>query len=173
MKRQATGALLAVVTALGACKAAAAPAAAATTRSESFHGIIVKGRTGAVIASVVVAKGIFHGAGRTVETLSRPGDPGNTNRDDLVFADGRMHIISTILAAPFALNPHGCLLTGTVRQTGKIVGGTGRFAAATGRYSATVKARVLLARDRDGSCSFRHVERHEVGKIAASGTVSF
>jgi hypothetical protein len=63
--------------------------------------------------------------------------------------------------------------SGTVRQTGKIVGGTGRFAAATGRYSATVKARVLLARDRDGSCSFRRVERHEVGKIAASGTCHF
>jgi len=32
---------------------------------------------------------------------------------------------------------------------------------------------VLLARNRDGSCSFRHVPRHEVDKIAASGTLSF
>jgi hypothetical protein len=84
-----------------------------------------------------------------------------------------MHIISTILAAPLTLNPHSCLLTGTVRQTGKIVGGTGQFAAATGRYTATVNARVLLARNSDDSCSFRHVPRHEVDKIAASGTLSF
>src|SRR5205823_5458692 len=117
----------------------AAPAAAAISGSESFHGIIIKGRTGAVIISVVVAKGVFHGVGRIVETPSRPGDPGNTNRDDLVFADGRLHIISTILAAPFVLNRHSCLLSGTVQQTGKIVGGTGQFAAATGRYTATVK----------------------------------
>jgi hypothetical protein len=73
VKRQLTGALLATGTAT-ALWAAAAPAAAASG-SQSFHGIIVKGRTGAVIASVVVAKGIFHGAGRTVETPSRPGDP--------------------------------------------------------------------------------------------------
>jgi hypothetical protein len=151
MKRQLTGALLATGTAAALC-AAAAPAAAASG-SESFHGIIIKGRTGAVITSVVAAKGVFHGAGRIVETPSRPGDPGNTNRDDLVFAGGRLHVISTILAAPLALNPHSCLLTGTVRQTGKIVGGTGQFAAAAGRYTATVKARVLLARNPDGSCS--------------------
>jgi hypothetical protein len=170
MKRRLAGALLATGTA--AALWAAVPAAAASG-SESFHGLIIKGRTGAVITSVVVAKGVFHGAGRIVETPNRPGDPGNTNRDDLVFAGGRLHVISTILAAPFTLNPHSCLLTGTVRQTGKIVGGTGQFAAATGSYSATVKARVLLARNRDGSCSFRHVARHEVDKIAASGTLSF
>jgi hypothetical protein len=99
--------------------------------------------------------------------------PRNTNRDDLVFAGGKMHIISTILAAPFALNPDSCLLSGTVRQTGKTVGGTGQFAAATGSYAATVKAQVLLARDRDGSCSFRHLARHEADKIAVGGTLSF
>ena len=171
MKRQLMGALLATGTA-AALWAAAAPAAAASG-SESFHGIIVKGRTGAVITSVVVAKGVFHGVGRIVETPSLPGDPSNTNRDDLVFDAGKMHIISTILAAPFVLNSHSCLLSGTVQQTGKVVGGTGQFAAATGSYTATVKARVLLARNRDGSCSFRHVPRHEVDKIAASGTLSF
>jgi hypothetical protein len=122
---------------------------------------------------MAVAKGVFHRAARIVETPSRPGDPGNTNRDHLVFAGGRLHIISTILAAPFALNPHSCLLTGTVQQTGKVVGGTGQFAAATGRYTAIVKARVLLARNRDGSCSLRHAAQHEVDKIAASGTLSF
>jgi len=172
MKRQLTGALLATGTAATPWAAPAA-AAAATSGSQSFHGIIIKGRTGAVITSVVVAKGVFHGTGRIAEKPSRPGDPANTNRDDLVFADGKMHIISTILAAPFVLNPHSCLLSGTVQQTGKIVGGTGQFAAATGRYTATVQARVLLARNRDRSCSFRHLARHEVDKIAASGTLSF
>jgi hypothetical protein len=95
MKRQLTGALLATGTA-AALWAAAAPAASG---SESFHGIIVKGPTDAVITSVVVAKakGVFHGVGRIVETPKLPGDPGNVNRDDLVFAGGKMHIISTIL----------------------------------------------------------------------------
>jgi hypothetical protein len=170
MKRQLTGTLLATGTAM-ALRAAAAPAAAAGG-SQSFHGIIIKGRTGAVTTSAVVAKGVFHGTGWIVETPSRPGGPGNMNRDDLVFADGRLHIISTILAAPFALSPHSCLLTGTVQQTGKMAGGTGQFAAA-GRYTATVTARVLLAHNRHGSCSFCQVARHEVDKIAASGTCHF
>src|SRR5690348_10257741 len=86
MKRRLTVALLAIGTA-AAVWATAAPAAAASG-SESFHGLIIKGRTGAVITSVVVAKGVFHGVGRIVETPSRPGDPANTNRDDLVFAGG-------------------------------------------------------------------------------------
>ena len=172
MKRQLTVALLAAGIA-AAVWAVPASAAAVTSGSESFHGMIVKGRTGAVITSAVVAKGVFQGAGRIVETRSRPGDPDNTVRDDLVFARGKMHIISTILAAPSVLNPHSCLLSLTVQQTGEVVGGTGQFTAATGSYAATVKARVLLARNRDGSCSFRRVARHEVDKIAASGTLSF
>ena len=172
MKRQLTVALLAAGIA-AAVWAVPASAAAVTSGSESFHGMIIKGRTGAVITSVVVAKGVFHGAGRIVETASRPGDPANTVRDDLVFAAGRMHLISTILAAPSTLNPHSCLLRLTVQQTNEVVGGTGQFTAATGSFTATVKARVLLARNRDGSCSFRRVPRHEVDKIAASGTLSF
>jgi len=172
MKRQLTVALLATGTA-AAVWATPAPAAAMTSGSESFHGMIIKGRTGTVITNVVVAKGVFHGAGRIVETASRPGDPANTVRDDLVFAGGKMHLISTILAAPSTLNPHSCLLRLTVHQTNKVVGGTGQFTAATGNFTATVKARVLLARNRDGSCSFRRVPRHEVDKIAASGTLSF
>jgi hypothetical protein len=171
MKRQLTVAGLAAGTA-AAVWAVPAPVAA-TSGSESFHGMIIKGRTGAVVTSVVAAKGVFHGAGRIVETRSRPGDPANTVRDDLVFAEGKMHLISTVLSAPSTLNPHSCLLSLTVHQTNKIVGGTGQFTAATGSFTATVKARVLLARNRDGSCSFRRVPRHEVDKIAASGTLSF
>jgi hypothetical protein len=172
MNRQLTGALLATGTSLTVW-ASATPAAAAVSGIESFHGVIVKGRTGAVITSLVVAKGVFHGVGQIVETSPLPGDPDNVNRDDLVFATGSMHIVSTILAAPFSLNPHSCLLSGTVQQTGKIVGGTGQFAAATGSYTARVKAQVLLARNPDGSCSFQQEARHEVDQIAVSGTLSF
>src|SRR5262245_30456635 len=137
MKRQLTVALLAAGIA-AAVWAVPAPAAAVTSGSESFHGMIIKGRTGAVITSVVVAKGVFHGAGRIVETASRPGDPANTVRDDLVFAAGRMHLISTILAAPSTLNPHSCLLRLTVQQTNEVVGGTGQFTAATGSFTVVL-----------------------------------
>src|SRR5262249_20265338 len=51
MKRQLTVALLATGTA-ATIWAAPASAAAVTSGSESFHGMIVKGRTGAVITSV-------------------------------------------------------------------------------------------------------------------------
>jgi len=34
------------------------------------------------------------------------GDPDNVNRDDLVFAGGSMHLISTILATLFSPEPH-------------------------------------------------------------------
>lgn len=173
MKSQMTGALLAAGIALAIPVATALPAAAATTGSETFHGIIVKGSSGTIITNTLVAKGVFHGIGRIVEIPNLPGDPDNVNRDDLVFAGGSMHLISTILAAPFSLNPHSCLLSGTVQQTNEIVGGTGQFAAATGSFTGTVKALVHLNRNPDGSCSFQQEARHEVDKIAVSGTLSF
>jgi hypothetical protein len=48
-----------------------------------------------VIASVVAAKGAFTGVGRIVEVPNLPADPDAFSRDDLVFAGGSIHIVST------------------------------------------------------------------------------
>src|SRR6478609_8644244 len=98
MKRKMSWALLAGGIALIASTAAAAPAAAATSGSETFKGTIVTSGvsgTRTVITSVVIAKGAFSGVGRIVEVDNLPTDPDNVSRDDLVFASGSMHLVNT------------------------------------------------------------------------------
>ena len=84
MKRLVKGALLAVGTALAISAAPAMPAAAAASGTETLSGTIV-------FAAV----------------------PG-TNRADLVFRGGTMHVVSTP-GTPLSssVNPHSCLFTGT------------------------------------------------------------
>jgi hypothetical protein len=170
--RTALGALLAATIAL----AVAAPAAAQTSGNETFNGAIVtSGVSGerVVVSSVVVAKGVFSGVGRIVEIPNLPTDPDNAARDDLVFGDGTIHIVSTTVDASFSLNPHSCLFTATVQQTGEVVGGTGRFAAASGSFTGAVSAHGLASRNPDGSCSQEQAALHEVDMLASSGTLSF
>ena len=94
----ALGALAAVATAL----VAVGPAGAEAAGGQTFDGIIVaSGTSGArvVISSTVRAKGDFDGVGHIVETDSLPGDPADSVRDDLVFAGGTIHIVTTILSS--------------------------------------------------------------------------
>jgi hypothetical protein len=173
MKRQVLGALVAAATALGV---GAAPAAAASTGNETFQGVIVtSGQSGTrtVISSVVVAKGVFTGAGRIVEVAKLPTDPDNVSRDDLVFRGGTMHLVSTTSDASLSLNEHNCLARVTLQQMGEIAGGTGQFVAAAGNSAATVSGQAQLARNPDGSCSFDQDPLHEVDQIGSSGTLSF
>jgi hypothetical protein len=137
-----------------------APASAQTSGSETIKAVIVASGTSGereVISSVVVAKGVFTGVGR----------------DDLVFAAGTIHIVSTNLDFSFSVNPHSCVATVTIQQTGEIVGGTGLFADASGSYTATVSGHGLLARNPDGSCSLEQPSLFEVDKITSTGTLSF
>ena len=117
--------------------------------------------------------GVFSGVGRIVEIPNLPGDPDNVARDDLVFADGSIHLISTTVDASLSVNPHSCIVSFTVQETGAVVSGTGRFVAASGSFSATGTGPALLARNPDGSCSFEQAALHEVDMIASSGTLSF
>src|SRR5215470_16186063 len=120
MKRQLSCTLLAGGIALTASTAAAAPAAAATSGSETFKGTIVTSGvsgTRTVITSVVIAKGAFSGVGRIVEVPNLPGDPDNVSRDDLVFASGSMHLVSTNLDFNVSVNPRSCVATATIHQT--------------------------------------------------------
>jgi len=117
--------------------------------------------------------GVFSGVGRIVEIPNLPGDPDNVARDDLVFADGSIHLISTTVDASLSVNPHSCIVSFTVQETGAVVSGTGRFAAASGGFVGTVTGRGVAGRNPDGSCSFEQTARHEVDMIASSGTLSF
>ncbi len=175
MRRHVRGTLGALL-AIGIALAVSAPAAAQTSGNETFSGVIVtSGLSGTrvVVSSVVVAKGVFNGVGRVVEVQNLPGDPDNVSRDDLVFADGTLHIVSTTLDFSVSLNPRSCTGTATLQQTGMVVGGTGQFAAASGSYTATVTGRAVLARNPDGSCSVEQAPLHEVDMIASSGSLSF
>jgi hypothetical protein len=174
MKRLVKGALLAAGTALAISAAPAMPAAAAAGGNETFSGTIVfaaapGANTRTVIASVVLARGVFRGVGRVVE-LSQP-----LGLDDLVFPSGTMHVVSMLgaLAPGSSINPHSCLFTGTEQLAWDVTGGTGRFAGATGSFTGTVSGRALLARNPDGSCSLMQQPRLEVDKFAESGTLSF
>jgi hypothetical protein len=177
MKRQMPWALVAGGIALAASTATAAPAAAATSGSESVKGIIVTSGvsgTRTVITSVAVAKGVFTGVGRIVEVPSLPTDPPNVARDDLVYPEGTMHFVSTSGdPTSFSLNPHNCMFKVTVPQTGEINGGTGQFTNAAGIFTGTVTAQGLGARDPDGSCSPTLPALHEVDMITSTGTLSF
>ena len=174
MKWRMRGAL-GVLLAVGMALAVAAPAAAATG-SETFDGVVVtSGVSGdrVVVNSVVVAKGVFSGVGRVVEIENLPGDPDNVNRDDLVFAEGSIHIVSTIVDFSFSVNPHSCLGRATATATGEITGGTGLFAAASGSYTSTVTGSAVFPRNPDGSCSLEQNALHEEDRFAVSGTLSF
>ena len=169
--RAALGALLAT----GIALAFAAPAAG-TTGNETFNGVIVtSGLSGerVEVSSVVVAKGVFSGVGRIVEIPNLPGDPDNVARDDLVFADGSMHLITTTVDASFSVNPRSCVASFTVQGTAAVVGGTGRFVAASGSFVGTVTGRGIAGRNPDGSCALEQAALHEVDMTASSGTLSF
>lgn len=175
VRRQMMGALGAVLAVWLTFAASLAPAAARATGKESLRGVIVaSGESGsrAVVSTLIVARGIFTGAGRIVEVASRPGDPGNVNRDDLVFPGGKMHLVSTIKSFMASVNPKTCLVRVRGRQTGRIQGGTGKFRHAAGTFAGPVRGRGVAARNSDGTCSQQGVLLLEVDIISEHGSLS-
>ena len=168
--------------ALGALLAAAIgfailiPAAAGTSGSETFDvTLVVSGATGErdVVTAIVVAKGVFKGNGRLVEVPTLPGDPDNVARDDLVFAEGTLHLLSTFGDFSASVNPHSCRATAIIHQTNEVVGGTGAFSAASGSFTSTLVGKASLARNADGSCASDQVSLHEEDKIEVVGSLTF
>ena len=154
----------------------AAPASAQTTGPESFKGIIVtSGATGErqVLASPIVAKGVFTGAGRVVEVQNLPGDPDNVSRDDLVFRQGAFHLVSENVDVQFSLNPVTCRFAVAIQQVGTITGGTGAFEDASGTFTGSVHATGATARNPDGSCSEDAAALRETDVVAGTGTLTF
>jgi len=156
MKSRLVGALLAAVIAL-VISAAAVPAAAATSGSETVSGrLVTSGVSGTrtTISTVAVAKGVFNGVGRIVEIPNQPGDPANVSRDDLVYPEGTMHLVNTTvgIVSP-SLNPHNCLFRVTLQEDSQIIGGTGLFAHASGTFTGTISPQGLLPHNPDGRCA--------------------
>src|SRR4051794_23712402 len=91
--------------------ASAVPAAARTTGKASFRGQIIapaQSGTRTVVSSMIAFKGVFNGVGKIVEVPNRPGDPDNVSRDNLVFAHGTMHLLSTNQQPQVSLDPQTC-----------------------------------------------------------------
>jgi hypothetical protein len=175
MKGHVRGALGAVL-AIGITLVVSAPATAQTTGNETLSGTIVARYVSGsriVLGTVVMARGAFSGVGRVVEIENRPTDPDNISRDDLVFADGSMHLVTTTLGGSFSLDPRNCILSVTLQQTQTIDGGTGRFVTATGSFAGTLTGRGLARRNTDGSCSEEQAPVFELAAFTLSGSLSF
>jgi len=165
------GAFAAAAVILGATPASAA----ASSGHERFDGfLIASGASGSrdVVASAVVARGVFNGVGRIVEVDNLAGDPDNVSRDDLVFAAGTIHLVSTTIGADFSIDPATCVFKVTLQQTGTNEGGTGIFANLRSTFRGTVKAHGVLQRDPDGSCSQDQAALLDVDAVSAAGTIT-
>ena len=149
-----------------------APAVAETTGTEIMHGGVVRAKD-RIVGTVIAGGGVFNGVGRIVERPNRPGDSNKVTRDDLVFADGVMHIVNVNHHVSLSVNRRTCTLSYKAQQTNTIDGGTGRFARASGRFTATVTASALARRKQDGSCDTQRSPLTEVDIISAMGTLTF
>jgi hypothetical protein len=93
------------------------PATAQTSGNETISGIIVTSRLPGertVVATSLVAQGVVNGVRRIVAIPNRPGNPDNVARDDLVFADGSMHLVTMTTGFDFSVSPRSCTVTATI-----------------------------------------------------------
>jgi hypothetical protein len=178
MKRRLRIALIALLATLGLVLGGpSVTASAQTSGPESFEGFLVAtGMSGdrVVLASSIRADGVFKGVGRIIEVPNLPTEPDNVSRDDLVFAEGTLHLVSTFL--DFQVNsfdPVSCKLSITIRQLTTFEGGTGLFAGATGTGEGRVDGRGFAQRAPDGNCSLDLLPRHERDQVSGVGTLSF
>jgi len=157
--------------------ASGTPAAGAAEAQQSFQGMI--GTTSAaggrhVVASVVVAKGVYNGVGKVVEVANRPGDQDRVSRDDLVFPEGTLHLKSLTTKASIVPDSKACTFTFRVQQIGTIEGGTGRFVNATGSsHNSLVTGQGIGSRKPDGSCNMNRALQIEIDTFSSRGTFSY
>src|SRR3954447_15499273 len=177
MSRNAKAALVTMLAlAIPVAAATISTAAARTTGKAAFRGqIIAPARSGVrtVVASMIAVRGVFNGVGRIVEIPSRAGDPDNVVRDDLVFAAGTMHLVSTGQPPRVSLDPQTCAGTVRIRQTAKVEGGTRRFRHATGTFKGRARTYAVLARNADGSCNEQADALLDADAVFGRGTLRF
>jgi len=168
--------ILPVVLLAGATAISAPSAAAAASGPQTFKGTIVTDAAGGernIVKSIVIARGAFNGVGTIVEVPNQPGDGEDIFRDDLVFPQGTLHLVTTNLDLALNVIPQSCRFTASVQQTGEIAGGTGLFTGASGSGAGGVVARGTAARAADGSCDPLAPTLHEVDRISSTGTLSY
>jgi len=161
---------------IGAVLAGSPPATARTSGHETFSGFIAASNasgTREVVSSAVVATGVLAAIGKVVEVPNLPNDPGNVSRDELVFASGLMHLVTTNGDATFSIDPRTCVGTFTIKQTQTIEGGTGRFSRASGAFAGTLIGRGLATRNPDGSCNADEGPSYELDTFTLSGRLAF
>jgi hypothetical protein len=174
MRWQITG--TAAVVAIALTLASGAPASARTKGHESYEGVIVaSGASGTrtVVGTLIAFKGVFTSVGGLVEVASRPSDPANVLRDDLIFPGGKMHLVSTVKSVRTLVDPKTCAARIRVRQTGRIRGGTGKFRHAAGRFVGSLDGWGVASRKPDGTCSQQGESILEVAIVSGRGTLSF
>jgi hypothetical protein len=153
-----------------------ATASAQTSGTESSQGFLVAtGVSGerVVLASSIRLTGVFDGVGQIVEVPNLPSDPGNVSRDDLVFREGTLHLVSAVQDFQFSLDPRSCLARFTVSQVASFEGGTGLFSGATGTGTGLVEGQGIAQRAPDGSCSPGLLPAHERDNVSGTGTLTF
>lgn len=169
--------LVALLAAAGTAVAGpASTASAQTSGTERFQGfLIATGVSGerVVLATSIRATGVFDGVGKIVEVPNLPSDPETVSRDDLVFREGALHLVSTNLDFQSSVDPRSCLAKFTIQQVSSFQGGTGIFSGATGTGKGLVKARAILQRAPDGSCSQDLGPVIEKDNVSGSGTLTF
>ena len=173
---QRTKPVLLVVLLAGATALSAPSAAGAASGPQTFTGTIITDAAGGerhLVKSIVIARGAFNGVGTIVEVPNQPGDGEDIFRDDLVFPEGTLHLVTTNLGFVFNVIPQSCRFTASVQQTGEIVGGTGLFAEASGSGAGGVVAHGTAARAADGSCDPLAPTLHEVDRVSSTGTLSY
>lgn len=173
--RVSLSALLAVGVVLTTADSSAAVAQA--SGSERFDGgLVVSNATGKRTAagSVVAMSGVFNGVGRIVERPNRRGDSGKVSRDDLVFAEGTLHIVNVDRGpGTLAVNRRTCTATFRVPKTTTVAGGAGRFAGATGTFVGDVSGSAVARRKADGSCDQQDAPLIEIDRVTGTGRLSF
>ena len=175
MRRKMIGGLGAMLATGLTITTTVAPAATRTTGKESFRGVLIAGgkaNTRNIISTFVAADGVFSGHGRIVEVPNRPGDADNIFRDDLVFPQGKLHLVTTNRSFKTSVNPKTCALRATIRQTARIEGGTGMFRHATGTFVGGVQGRGVTLRSPDGTCSQHGALLLEVDLVSGHGTLA-
>src|SRR3954451_12215097 len=112
--------VLLVVLLAGAAALSAPGSAGAASGPQTFTGTIITDAAGGerhMVKSIVVAHGAFNGIGTIVEVPNQPGDGEDIFRDDLVFPQGTLHLVTTNLDSAFKLIPQSCRFTASVQQT--------------------------------------------------------
>jgi hypothetical protein len=175
MRRKIIGTLGTIVAIGLTITAAVSPAAARTSGHESFRGALIVGGDASarnILSTYVAADGVFSGHGRIVEVPNRPGDGDNVTRDDLVFPQGKLHLVSTNKSFSASVNPKTCAVRVAIRQTARIEGGTGKFRQAAGTFTGGVQGRAVTFRDANGKCSQHGAFLLEVDLVSGHGTLS-